>query len=288
MSPIYMDVPGYAPVAPPSKLLEGVGAGPLLYLEPGSPIAPINAVPANGSTMLDLAERWTTLTLGAAPNPLTVANTSPAGSAKTKVARTARNGLHLMNSQQAQASPYELFDILLGENRLAYLNAHLDHTFYVSSWFRQTRAPREGSSIALPVAALRRTGTYATIDHYAASGVLNSAPWFLPQETAAQARGHSSLKDGDSFFVASASAAPYVTPFVMNGPLLRLLTWNAARLNNLPSIVVYRAFVEDLTVSGRSFEEAAAIDREEFVDQVLTVGGRYYGDTYESPAVVLP
>jgi hypothetical protein len=52
--------------------------------------------------------------------------------------------------------------------------------------------------------------------------------------------------------------------------------------------VFWRGYVEDLTVSGRTYAEADAIDIAEFTKQVLTSGGRYYGDTIVTAPSTIP
>ena len=53
-----------------------------------------------------------------------------------------------------------------------------------------------------------------------------------------------------------------------------------------PSRAVYRMYIEDLTVSGRTYAQVDAIDYAQFTKDVLTVGGRYYGDTYTDPTTL--
>lgn len=52
------------------------------------------------------------------------------------------------------------------------------------------------------------------------------------------------------------------------------------------SLVFYRFYLEDLTVSGRTYAEVDAIDNAMFTDEVLTSGGRYYGDTFTDPNTI--
>lgn len=47
-----------------------------------------------------------------------------------------------------------------------------------------------------------------------------------------------------------------------------------------------RAYVEDLTVSGRTYAEVDAIDHALYTKEVLTPGSRYYGDTFTDPATI--
>jgi hypothetical protein len=53
-----------------------------------------------------------------------------------------------------------------------------------------------------------------------------------------------------------------------------------------PSVVFYRTYLEDLTVSGRTYAEVDALDVALYTKHVLTTGGRYYGDTYTDPATI--
>lgn len=53
-----------------------------------------------------------------------------------------------------------------------------------------------------------------------------------------------------------------------------------------PSHILYRLYLEDLTVSGRSHADVAAIDHALYTEEVLTDGGRYYADTFTDPATL--
>ena len=54
------------------------------------------------------------------------------------------------------------------------------------------------------------------------------------------------------------------------------------------SHVFYRLYLEDLTASGRSYATVDALDRAEYTKQVLTAGGRYYGDTIPTDPATIP
>lgn len=66
-------------------------------------------------------------------------------------------------------------------------------------------------------------------------------------------------------FAPSSGANPYVNP---------------------GAFLFYRAYIEDLTVSGRSYAAVDALDYAEYTKQVTTAGGRYYADTYTDPATI--
>ncbi|RQS00227.1 hypothetical protein DIE02_27720 [Burkholderia sp. Bp8991] len=51
------------------------------------------------------------------------------------------------------------------------------------------------------------------------------------------------------------------------------------------SAILYRVFLEDLTVSGRTFAAVSALDQSLY-NAAFTSGGRYNGDTYTSPSTL--
>ena len=52
------------------------------------------------------------------------------------------------------------------------------------------------------------------------------------------------------------------------------------------SFIFYRFYMEDLTVSGRSYATVDALDNALFTQDVLTSGGRFYGDTFTNPTTL--
>lgn len=64
------------------------------------------------------------------------------------------------------------------------------------------------------------------------------------------------------------------------------VTGSATNKDKVDSHIVYRFYLEDLTVSGRSHATVDALSYAEYTKHVLTVGGRYYGDTFTDPATI--
>lgn len=52
------------------------------------------------------------------------------------------------------------------------------------------------------------------------------------------------------------------------------------------SQVVYRFYIEDLTASGRTYAQVRDLDYALYQREVLTAGGRYYGDTHTDPTTI--
>ncbi|WP_019407702.1 hypothetical protein [Pseudomonas psychrophila] len=61
--------------------------------------------------------------------------------------------------------------------------------------------------------------------------------------------------------------------------------WAGGMVNKAPSRIIYRGYMEDLTASGRDYAEVEAIDYAMFLE-AFGVGGKFYGDTYTSPATL--
>lgn len=54
-----------------------------------------------------------------------------------------------------------------------------------------------------------------------------------------------------------------------------------------PSWILYRIYIEDLSLSGRTYEQVKAIDDAEFA-KAFAAGGKFFDDTWNDPATVLP
>lgn len=59
----------------------------------------------------------------------------------------------------------------------------------------------------------------------------------------------------------------------------------SAAVNKGGSHILYRCYLEDLTVSGRTYEQVKAIDDALFA-AAFSSGGKFYGDTYTDPATL--
>lgn len=69
--------------------------------------------------------------------------------------------------------------------------------------------------------------------------------------------------------------------------LVRRLGRVFERTNKAASRVLYRWYLEDLTVSGRTYAEVLAADYALY-QQAFGVGGRYYGDTLPTDPSTIP
>lgn len=217
------------------------------------------------------------------------------------VERSAKGGLHFAVGSTTTLAVTRYARVGGGSQLAAYLNANKTHSFYHSTWARITAMPtpltnsanvvsKVGASFQLPYFYVRPTGNTA-------------GPVVYPVD----ARLAGSSADGAVGLAVSSTPVTNKTdigPVMWAGAVNNYtavadivtaagnIAWNNAGPAVAPEIdtrgvssIFYRAYVEDLTVSGRTFAQVQAIDYAQYVKHVLTAGGRYYGDTFTpSPA----
>ncbi|MGR3823047.1 MAG: hypothetical protein ACU0A5_10775 [Salipiger marinus] len=212
------------------------------------------------------------------------------------VERTARGGLHVAVRQSADVPELHGYNVELPDAIMAYMVANYSHNFYISQWRALTR-PALGTS---PDGAK----TFLGIEAGAAGG------FAMMSHSSGQERPTSSTRVGRTVqgagintvgptrmslagpYTAGSSAAPTEAQYASGLARAIAQFGTVQRQNNysplaaaLQSWVFWRAYVEDLTVSGRSHAEVDAIDAALWSAAVGT-GGRLAGDTYTAPSTV--
>jgi len=272
-------LPAFDPVAPD----DGVGA--LLLIEANHPLGGNFTVPTNGAAITNLFRDTAADLLGVAASTLdpiqAVGNmTSTFG----KVELTTLGGIHAIQSTTQGTTTSSGYQIRFPRNIVDYMKANLTHAFYVSVWNMPTKliSPAPGTSLltsmVFPYGAMysiglgnppnlqagrpgsvtkvggqndSTRGTLNTPQCSVQAVICNCSDWETSDSTITVWQG---MFEVGNFAPANRSGK------------------NGAR-------VLWRAYIEDLTVSGRSYADVVALDNAEFARQVTTEGGRYYGDT---------
>lgn len=269
--------------------------GSLLLLEPGHPMDPWEGIiPASIPNLVADSAAATGF-----PATLTQQSGSETGlNATNRAERTSKGGLHLAHNptDETGSSGWALRFVRAEVNALK----DLKHNLYQSVWGRVTdghTAPASGTMIQHGVggghvSAFRKSGF---------SGVLGTAGHIVYKRGSDAAVLDTSLgiPVGSIFIASNLDTALFYTQqpthvyFTTSDTewLLMLLGnvgfQDASLRGDQGSQIYYRVYVEDLTISGRTWEEAYTADLAEYTKQVLTEGGRYYGDTWTDPAVLL-
>ena len=199
--------------------------------------------------------------------------------------RTSKGGLHAGISETV-AGGNTTFGVALPAALWTYIKsrAGATHDFYLSLWGRRTRVSTSPSQSVLAALAS------ATVYHMA----LGSTTTFgtAPEATIARATPPTNALGA---FRRSAAAVPHASLSGSNdssnphNTSIFTIGFGAGAnqqtgsLSKTGSAVFYRAYLEDLTVSGRTYAQVDAIDALLYDAEVATPGGRYYGDTFTAP-----
>jgi hypothetical protein len=163
-----------------------------------------------------------------------------------------------------------------------YMLAHPNNLYYASSWTRVTRAALTATfSHSYVIGADKFNCFYVAEGGAIFGGGLGS---FMEP-----AGSNYSLTTGNRFFSVGMNGdtgAPGTpSPLLFN--VGTAAPYSGFSQNKCPSMIFYRGYIEDLTVSGRTYAQVHAEDKALF-DEAFGVGGRFYGDTFSNPGSVIP
>jgi hypothetical protein len=270
-------------------------AGSLLLHDLSHSVDPLAAgAPATGALIPNIAWKRTAALLGAGDQAsLKSTFTSGLQAADGFVERSAKGGVHVCISQ-AGFTAGRGARIRSAATIEAYLFAHPDNDFYFSRWTRITRA------------ALATTGvdSFEAGAYNFAVGITGSRQFAffrsgfdIPADRVAAVPGKNTL--GNVFRNIGTTDWTGTKPTIASQVNVAPAIWGnlgaptaaapnpaVAGLTSIhPSSIFYRAYLEDLTVSGRTYAQVSALDQRIW-QEAMAVGGRYAGDTFTDPATL--
>ena len=292
-------------------------AGSLLLIDPTHPMGPwATGVPAHDTTVRNLVR-----TLGAQATGLTEGQmdlTVRAGanitSGKTVMERTSKGGYHNISSRSGAVAQGDVV-LDMSAELISYFLHNPTHDIYGSLWVYTTRRAVNQTHVMLGVVGQQQTNSMALVlgPHANEATEWIARPGFgaeLGSHVVPTGSGvgpkyisHGSPGWGSSNGIPDLGKAAPSGPVAVGGIAFGAtpaslgigLSGNRLSLHLSPlgpnanvasSMILYRAYLEDLTVSGRTYAEVDAIDYALYTQQVLTAGGRYYGDTFTNPSTL--
>ena len=218
-------------------------------------------------------------------------NTYTASSGKVEM--TAKKGVHAIISQVNHTARTQTFNIVMPAVYRQYFYDNSGHKFYVSVWRKKTRLPAAGVDWALLGLLFGTTSVYMGLELVA----LNANGGRITMANMGTNRRIAAVdNDLNPYFKNVSSGGGTIgTPaantntdasnflFALGGQISAYT--DTYVLNKLPSVITYRVYIEDQTVSGRSYAEIDAIDKALY-DAAFAVGGKFYGDTFTDPATL--
>lgn len=206
------------------------------------------------------------------------------------IERTAKQGLHVMVRQSADVPANNGFNINLPPGIVSYMLGNDDHEFYFSQWRKLTRvakttSPGGAKTFAAMMNASSTANAFFLMSHSSTQEVPNSA-----NLTGKRVSGAGQNVLGNT--IHNLAGPP---TGVNDGTYMAAAQFGAVAPQNtysvivaaLPSWVFYRCYLEDLTVSGRTYAEVDALDYALW-QSAFAPGGRFDGDTHSNPATVAP
>jgi hypothetical protein len=262
-------------------------SGSLLLLEPNHPVTQWSSgIPANGGTVPNVLATLGTATAGASVAAVPVQNTSPSSSAMI-LERTTKGGVHAAVSPTNGTTASIGLLIGLPSALLDYLKANPTHIYYLSMWSRLTKVMSGATS--LPTQLVTSTTFQA--------GLGSVLP--TPQATITNSVGNtvtSSSPVDSGPVLRSQNFTGLTSDFTTASDATLATRMGAMDLGNFAAQAggsssgkwggwaMYRVYLEDLTVSGRSNATVAAIDAAQLANAIGAASsawgsGRYNGDT---------
>lgn len=269
--------------------------GSLLLLDPAHSVNPLVGVPALNDRIANIAWKRAAALLGS--GDATTLGFKRSGIADTAnklmTERTPKGGLHSVISQtNMSTSAAEAFTVNMDTTSplVPYLLANKDHAFYYSSWDRVTRAASDaaggdpgemfiGTSTGAYIIGRYRQRVSSALQTLPAIGSLGTKGVVDPVTSVSAAGGNRFLAMGVASGRGSTQTANPLVNFHVVGTQS---PWGGSQANLSASRIMYRSYLEDLTVSGRTYEQVQALDYALW-QAAFATGGRFNGDSFTAP-----
>ena len=245
-----------------------LSAGSLYLFDLGHSLGQVTGVPITGTPIPNIAYAEAAVILGggsAASLAGSFLNNSQAADALFE--RTSKKGLQGIYSQVNNSNNSRGAQINLATSIRDYMIANKTHLFYISVWGRRTRTSLAGHRFM----EIGTGGSY--LGYFASTG-----PASKVAGSSKIVGGINSVANRFCAMTAQAGAADTVSG-AASAMVFGNIGSGSALVNQCPSDIFYRAYCEDLTVSGRTYAQVEALD-EALWSAAFGAGGRFADDTF--------
>lgn len=288
---------GSGPVVMPDSMLT---AGSLMLVDPshsfnpwasGVPSAPVVNLAASQAAAMGIAGSTSAIIANTLTTP-----------ANGKAERTAKGGLYGLITAANAPLVGEGLAIGIPENVSNYILANSSHDFFFSLWMRIVRPRTDTTGTTRSPYLAYTNSTSDLVNLLALINTVSIAPSTGIAIPRLGARGDAVVNTlGDVLANVGTNAFNGTPPatgavavrhlFRVGRPVANTGAGGVGAFADQPSVagassaIFYRAYVEDLTVSGRSYAAVDALDVAAH-DAAFAPGGRYYGDTYTAASSI--
>ena len=201
--------------------------------------------------------------------------------------RTSKGGIYGLITQSGGQTDARNYILRAPELIRNYVRDNISRGFYVSLW---SRTVRNGISTSNPAgqAPFHLASSTANFSFHFQTGAAASPTNQLGAFNDPTAGNYSGLTVPFSRFGAlgvnaNTGTGPGTAPLELG--VGNFGAWLGFNSNKAHSIIIYRAYIEDLTASGRTFSEVRAIDYALY-QEAFAPGGKFHGDTFTDPATL--
>ncbi|WP_163398149.1 hypothetical protein [Flavobacterium fluviatile] len=259
--------------------------GSLFLFDPSNSVGGSPTILTNGGTVPNLAWKSAAEIIGSG-NALTLAakiSTSGITSSTGILEMTNKKGVHFIYSKINGTSNTQWNCIFPDGIKTHLLNSWTTKKLYVSVWGQVTRIGDTNTSAFILI------GNSSTFPS-------NYKTYFSRDSTLPNTNlGRRELPSipntvGKYFRNIAQAGSTGTTPTNLASTIaqIKLGAGNAFgffEANKCDSRIIYRVYVEDLDISGRTYSEVDALDKALY-DEAFGTGGKYYNDTFTDPATL--
>lgn len=265
---------------------ELMSKGSLLLHDLSFSTEPLVGVPATGGFIPNLAWETAAAIIGSGTHDSLRSTLSyNLTGADGQMERTSKGGLHVEIKQSGYTNGRGAA-IRAAAALEAYIEAHPNNDFYFSIYSRITRAALAGSP-SESFSSFIYNSTAGALANYLLgfyrSGYDSSAGIPAGNARADPAKntvGNTYRSVGPTNWTGTAPSAGQLRALLADWGNYTNAGLSAG--NAHPSWIFYRCYLEDLTVSGRTYAQVDALDHAIWA-KAFADGGRYYGDTFTAP-----
>lgn len=279
--------------APRIKYRDKIESAGSLYLFDGNhSYGQFSGLPNPGEEIPNVLANFAAEVVGANEADLHhVVNVSHTDDSSFKKERTAKGGIHGILTQAGGQTANRHFLIRADYAIRDYILANLANHYYISFWQTVTRPALETTAPQSPfhfVNGSSSTSNYLFHNTWGTPSPSEGSAVYLGRRVSPDYDDYNTPVDTPRFAAVGVSGPTGNPPTDTNNIELGVGTfgaWGGFNFNEGASRILYRAYIEDLTVSGRTYAEVEAIDYALF-QEAFAEGGKFYGDTYTDPATL--
>lgn len=250
-----------------------------------------SVIPVNDTVIPNIAYEQAAAIIGSGTRDTLSSRFKQAGfvgtsSSKHKVEWTGKKGLHTIASQSPGIASGDHTRITIPDLIFNHIfNNVPGRDFYISIWRRTTRA-QVIAALTQPFFAIGQSGSSILTVHDNNAGITNGGVTDKFTDNAV---------NGLTTHYSSWRANPWTGTKPGSPPAEGGLRWSwlvgsfgsyaGSNLTTAASQIVYRIYIEDLLVSGRTWAQANAVDYALY-QAAFGVGGRFYNDTFTAPSTI--